>query len=78
MACELASQIAGQDSELSMGDMIATSRPCSIGLAIRRHPTDRLCFSMDAPIRFQAADADQLSLLETFRGKVDLGSPATD
>ena len=25
MACELASEIAGQDSELSMGDMIATS-----------------------------------------------------
>ena len=24
-ACELASEIAGQDSELSMGDMIATS-----------------------------------------------------
>ena len=26
-ACELASEIAGQDSELSMGEMIATSEP---------------------------------------------------
>ena len=41
-------------------------------MAIRRHPTDRLCFFDGRhPSRFQPLDADQLILLETFRGKVD-------
>lgn len=79
-ACELASEIAAQESELSMSDMIATSETLLDLLgdsAISNCLPLFLRWTSPIPVP-SPLDADQLCLLETFRGRLIPQSAAMD